>query len=82
MVQAPHAPPSIPEATNRKTVGTVVYAPVDCAEVELKFTVQGIIGPGKGQRPPVTVGAKVDEAPIEELYAARTCSEVRRIGSS
>ena len=79
MVQAPHAPPLIPEATNRKTVGTVVDAPVNAAVVEVQNTVPGI-GSGKRRRPPETVEATAAEAPVAEPKAARPCRETRRVG--
>jgi hypothetical protein len=63
MVQASLAPPLIPEATNRKTVGTVVVVPVDVAVVVVQVTVPGI-GPRRGRRPPVTVVSKVVEVSI------------------
>jgi len=53
----------IPEATNRKTVGTVVVVPVDIAVVVVQVTVPSI-GSGKRRRPPVTVVAKVVEVPV------------------
>ena len=63
MVQAPHAPPLIPEATNRKTVGTVVGVPVEIAVVGVQETVPSK-GTGKRRRPPATVEAKVEEVPV------------------
>ena len=63
MVQAPHAPPLIPEATNRKTVGTIAAVPDDIAEVAVQVTAPSK-GTGKRRRPPVTVAANVEEAPV------------------
>ena len=79
MVQAPYAPPLIPEATNRKTVGTVVVVPDNIAVAEEQVT--GIsFGTEKRRRPPVTVVAKVVEASIVAPQAARPCRETRRVG--
>jgi len=79
MVQAPHAPPLIPEATNRKTVGTAAAAPVNRAVVVVQVT-DPSIGSGKRRRPPVTVVANEDEVPVEAPKAARPCREARRVG--
>jgi len=62
MVQASLAPPLIPEATNRKTSGTVAVAPENIAEVVEQVT-DPRIGSGKRRRPPVTAGANVGEDP-------------------
>ncbi len=56
MVQAPYAPPLIPEATNRKTAGMVGGVPVNIAGVVVEVTVPSI-GSGKRRRPPETVVA-------------------------
>jgi len=80
MVQAPYAPPLIPEATNRKTVGTeVVEVPVNKAVAVVQETVQSN-GTGKRRRPPVTVAANVAEDPVVVPKAARPCRETRRVG--
>ena len=63
MVQASLAPPLIPEATNRKTVGTVVVAPVNIAVVEVLGTAPSI-DPVLQRRPPVTDVANVEEVPV------------------
>ena len=79
MVQAPYAPPLIPEATNRKTVGTVVVVPVNIAVVVVQVTVPSI-GAGKRRRPPETDEANVAEGPVAAPTAARPCRETRRVG--
>ena len=82
MVQAPHAPPLIPEATNRKTVGTVEgVVPVNTAAGVDQVT-EPRTGPGKRRRPPVTVAANVVEGPVVVPKAARPCRETRRVGRS
>ena len=78
MVQAPYAPPLIPEATNRKTVGTAAGMPVNITDV----IVQGkdpSTGSVNRRRPPVTVAAIAAEDPVEEPKAARPCRETRRV---
>ena len=60
MVQAPHAPPLILEATNRKTVGTGEVVLVHFTVVRAQATYPSI-GPGKHRRPPDTEEANVAE---------------------
>ena len=80
MVQAPYAPPLIPEATNRKTEGTgEVVVPVNIAGGVVQDTVPSI-GSGKRRRPPVTVAVIVGEGPFVVPKAARPCRETRRVG--
>ena len=74
IVQAPHAPPLIPEATNRKTVGSVGVAPEHITEVIAQVTVPSI-GTVKRRRPPVTEAANVVEFPEVAPTAARPCSK-------
>ena len=79
MVQAPYAPPLIPEATNRKTVGTVVVVPENIAVAVVQETVPSI-GSGKRRRPPITDVANAVEGPAVDPKAARPCRETRRVG--
>ena len=81
MVQAPYAPPLIPEATNRKTDRTAVEVPAAVTVVVVQGTAQSI-GTGKRRRPTETVGANVVEDPVEVPKAAWPCRETRRIGCS
>ncbi len=80
MVQAPYAPPLIPEATNRTTVGTVAAVPGNIAGVEVQDTEPSIIGSVKRRRPPVTGVANAEEVPVVVPRAARPCRETRRVG--
>ncbi len=86
MVQAPYAPPLIPEATNRKTVGTSAVVPGNVTVVIGKVT-EPSIGSGKRRRPPVTEVANDEVGPEGEgpavvvvPKAARPCRETRRVG--
>ncbi len=79
MVQAPYAPPLIPEATNRKTVGTAVVGPVNSAGGVAQVTDPNT-GTGKRRRPPATIAANEVEVPEEVPKAARPCRETRRVG--
>ena len=62
MVQAPHAPPLIHEATNRKTECTAVVKPENGTVGGVQGTVPGT-GPGERRRPPVTDDANAAEGP-------------------
>jgi hypothetical protein len=83
MVQAPYAPPLIPEASNRKTKSTeavvAVVVPFNSAGVVVQVPAISI-GAGKRRRPPATEVANAVEAPVEVPKAARPCRETRRVG--
>jgi len=80
MFQAPYAPPLIPEATNRKTVGTGEVVPVNTAGADVVQATVPRTGSGKRRRPPESVGANVEEGPVVVPTAARPCRETRRVG--